>query len=247
MQYHKAVSNTASSRSSNRSVVRFAVGKPEGPRSSVWRLWTHNNEVYLSPWSVGADAKVSLHSSGDWRDAFTKEHVAKGSPFVVSDQDRTLDRWKRPAEFVPGATKAYMIVVPSSEVTAPRHPEAYSLFRQKLGGKAVVWVPAAPEGYATHFTVLFTRPEATAATLPGWPGRKSMGTRFIWTHELPNGQSVWIVSHERPDIFQRWVAAGKRELEEVSDTTELRGRLYGRNRQDGTRFCVDISGEDPQG
>jgi hypothetical protein len=222
------------------------VGEPEGARSSVWRLWTHKNEVYISAWALASDVKISLHSSGIWRDAFTEEHVAKGSPFVAPGRDRAIDKWERPAEFVPGAIKAFVIVIPSSEVTTPRHPKANSAFRQKLGGKAVVWVPAAPEGYATHFTVLFTRPEATAATLPGWPGQNAVGTRFIWRTELPNGQSVWVVSHERPDVFQRWVAAGKRELEEFSDTGEPRGCVYGRNRQDGTRFYVDISGENPQ-
>jgi len=153
LQYHQAVSNTASSPSSNRSTVRFAVGKPEGPRSTVWRLWTHKNEVYISAWSLASDVKISLHSSGDWREALTTEHAAKGSPFVAPGQDRTIDKWQRPAEFVAGATKAFMIVVPSSEVTTPRHPEANTAFRQKLGGKAVVWVPAAPEGYALHGTV----------------------------------------------------------------------------------------------
>jgi hypothetical protein len=137
-----------------------------------------------------------------------------------------------------------MIVVPSSEVTTPRHPDANAAFRQKLGKKAVVWVPAAPEGYATNFTVMFTRPRATAATLPGWPGQYA-GTRFVWRKELPNGQCVWIVSHERPNIFQRWVAAGKRELAEgPDDVVEPRGLYYARNRLDGTRFYVEISGED---
>jgi hypothetical protein len=158
-----------------------------------------------------------------------------------------MDQWERPAESFPGATKAFMIVVPSSEVTTPRHPEANTAFRKKLGRKPVVWAPAAPEGYATYFTVLFTSPEATAAALPGWPGQNSMGTRFIWRTELPNGNSVWVVSHERPDIFQRWMAARKRELQEFSGTGEPRGYINGRSRLDGSRFCVDVSGEFPQG
>jgi hypothetical protein len=37
-----------------------------------------------------------------------------------------------------------------------------------------------------------------------------MGTRLIFRTELPNSQTVWVVSDERPDIFQRWVAEGKR-------------------------------------
>jgi hypothetical protein len=224
MQYHQAVSNPASSKPSNRSAVRFAVGRPEGPRGAVWRLWTHKNEVYLGAWSVAPDMKISIHSSGEWRHAFTSEHVAKGSPFLAPGQDRTTDRWKRPREFLPGTTKAFMIVVPSSEVTMPRHPEAKAAFRRKLGKKAVVWVPAAPEGHATHFSILLTKPEATVAALRSWPGPKA-ATRFVWRKELPNGQCVWIISRDWPNIVQRWVPPASANLQKL---TMLRNRGWNR-------------------
>jgi hypothetical protein len=235
-----------------RSAGRFAVGVPEGSRSSVWRIWTHDNEVYLSARALTSILKISLHSSGDWRHAFTAEQVVAGLPFITPGQTRAIDRWERPPEFWPGVTKAFEIVVPSSEVTTPSHPKANELFRRNLGAKKVVWVPAAPEGYATHFTVLFTKPEVTAATLPGWPGRDAMGTRLIWKTELPNAETVWIVSHEPPDTFQQWVAEGKRYLISVASSAvweeaaanglELRILSCGYNYQDGTRVYLDISG-----
>jgi hypothetical protein len=235
------------------------VGAPEGPRSSVWQLWVHKNEVYVSARSLASVLKISLHSSGDWHHAFTTEHVAAGSPFVSPGESRVLDKWKRPPELVPGVIKAFEIVVPSSEVTEPSHPKANEAFRQAMGGKAIVWVPAAPEGYATRFLVVFTAPEVTAATVPGdWPGRDTMGTRLIFSTELQNGQTVWVVSRERPGAFQRWVAEGKRQLAEpgagpairdetAPDALEPRAFIDGINHLDGTRFYLDISGEDAQG
>ena len=62
--------------------VRFAVGKPQGPRGNVWRLWTRKNDVYISAWALTSVQKISLHESGVWRHAFTAEHFSKGSPFV---------------------------------------------------------------------------------------------------------------------------------------------------------------------
>jgi hypothetical protein len=253
------VSNAASSGSAKRrSTARFAVGVPEGPRSSVWRIWTHNDEVYVSARALTTVLKISLHSSGDWRHAFTTEHVVAGSPFISPGQNRAIDRWERPSEFWPGVTMAFEIVVPSSEVTTPRHPKANEVFRRNLGGKAVVWVPAAPVGYATRFAVLFTKPEVTAATLPGWPGRDAMGTRLIWRTELPNAETVWVTSHETTDTFQHHVAEAKRQRDELvassaalsqtaSDEVELRILSCGYNYQDGTRVYLDVSGEDAQG
>jgi hypothetical protein len=134
------MSNAARSRSAKRRpTVWFAVGAPEGPRSSVLRLWTHENEVYISAWALAPVLKISLHSSGDWRHAYTTEHVAGGSPFVSAGQSREVDQWKPPPELAPGAIKAFQIVVPSSEVTIPSHPKANEAFRRKAGGKLIVF------------------------------------------------------------------------------------------------------------
>jgi hypothetical protein len=220
----------------------------EGPRGSVWRVWSNKNDVYLSQWALTSVLKVSLHERR-WRQGFTAEFAAKDTPFVTPGDDRALDKWERPDDFVPGLTKAFEIVVPASEVTRPVHPDANT-----FEGKEIVWVPPPPEGYATHFTVLFTSAEATEATLPGWPGKAAMGTRNISHAELPNSQTVWIVMHEQAESewlretvaeFKRTVMAeAKRELGEAaySEIKEPRGYIYGQNNVDGSRFYIDVSG-----
>jgi hypothetical protein len=247
------VSQASNSGSSRRATVRFAVGDPTGPQSSVWRLWTRGNDVYISLRDLTKAKKVSLHSSGRWRNAWTTEHVAKGSPFVAPGQDRATDKWDRPPEFSPGVTRAFDIVVPASEVTNPKVPDA-----DTLSGKKIVWVTPPPRDYATHFTVLFTTAEVTAAT-SGWPGRRSMGTQLIWKAELPNRETVWLVALERPvDDWVRQIVTGfkrsalpegrcKMEEAGYSEVDDARAIIYVRNEQPRMRGYIDISGEDLQG
>ena len=117
-----------------------------------------------------------------------------------------------------------------------------------------MWVPSLPEDYAAHFTVLFTTAEKTDAIVPDWPGRAEMGTRFIWKAELPNTQTVWLVTLDRPvDDWLRNIVtgfkrstlpAGRRKFEEAgySEIEEARAIIYRQDDQQGTRRYIDISG-----
>jgi hypothetical protein len=248
------MSNASDSRFTRRCVVRFTVGEPKGSQSSVWRLWTHGNDVYISLRDLTKVKKVSLHPSGRWRNAWAEEHVAKGSPFVAPGQDRATDKWERPPELAPGVTRAFDIVVPASEVTQPQHLDPNS-----LNGKKIMWVPPAPEGYATYFTVVFTTAAVTATTLPGWPGRND-GTELVWRVNLPNEETVWLITYERPvdpwmqqhlaEFKRSAVPAARRRIEEAgysSDIEDARAAIYYRNEDLGMRFYIDVSCVELQG
>ena len=231
-------------------IVRFAAGDPEGARSAIWRLWTSRNksDVYVSAWALTSVLKVSFHESGDWRHAFTD---TRGMKYVPPGRDRAIARWERPADFAPGMTKAFEIVIPASEVTKPAYLGWDKDVHPGYAGKQVVWVPSPPGGYAAHFTVLFSSAEVTAATLPGWPGRNSMGTRLIAYSHLPNSQTVWLVAFE-----QEITESTRQDLEQLknlmaeqahqnakldpSEIPELRASLDGHH-ADGTRFYIDVS------
>ncbi len=225
-------------------VVRFAVGDPAGAQSSVWRLWTSgkHSDVYLAARTVAQDLKISLHESGNWRHAFTSEHLSGPSPFISPDQDRAVSKWQRPPEMAPGVTRAFQILVPGSEVTVPK---------QLTGGnppgsqKATVWVPSAPSGSITYFTVLFTSQATTAAT-SSWPGRRSMGTGLVSRIGLPNGETVWVVTHEeRMSESQRATLARRRvDISRLAHVWgfspgETRALFFGR--EDGTAFYMEVS------
>ena len=66
--------------------LRVAVGEP-GRRSEVWRIWANRTQadVYIGARALAGIQKYSLHTSGDWRYAFTQQ-------YFTSIEDEAADR-----------------------------------------------------------------------------------------------------------------------------------------------------------
>jgi hypothetical protein len=212
-------------------------------------MWTSRtkSDVYVSAWALTSVLKISLHESGDWQHAFTD---TRGMAHVPPGQDRALYRWYRPPEFSPGVTRAFEIMIPASEVTKPPYLEWDENFRPEYADKEIVWVPPPPQGYATHFTVLFSSAEGTAATLPAWPTRTGMGSRLIADATLPNSQTVWLVAFEQEisesnrqhvERHKRLLVEAARQMkEDPSEIPEIRALLSGGGDEE-THWYLDIS------
>lgn len=234
------MSEKARPRKSKHGVVRFAVGTLDGPRSNVWRLWTQNDEVYVSARGIESDFKASLHSSGRWRVGFTQK-VAKRQPDLgFPGGDRALLKWRRPFEEVPGWTNALVIIVPASEVVEPRSPRT----EPSLARKDIVWVPRASDGYATWFCVFFTAPWKTAE-FEALPGDEREVPGLIWRFLLPNGETVWVTQWEDklPEEFREELLEEKRYAAEAYDFSavgEPRG-VATCTFSDGTCGFVDLA------
>jgi hypothetical protein len=222
-------------------VARFAVGAAACPRSAAWRLWTGKgtSDVYIAARTLGGDLKASLHESGVWRFASTKESWERRGSTAAAD--RVIERWKRPPP-IEGGTPAFMVIVPSGEIGLPRHPLTA---KAKKYTKNVVWVPPAPEGFATHFIVMYTG--------PGGP-EPSAQDRFVDRFKLPNGQTIIILiqEHAISEADKQQLEAGRQAIAEAvrqgpeADRAALeawlepRTWLYGHN-EIGTRFFIDMS------
>jgi hypothetical protein len=100
-------------RSYDKHPIVFAVGSPESVRSSVWRLWVRNDDVYFGAIEALTGFKVSLHQSGVWRAAFVK------SLDKDANIDRAAKKWARPSEAEPGITHALSVVI---SPIAPHRP-----------------------------------------------------------------------------------------------------------------------------
>jgi len=232
--------------------VRFAVGTPDGPRGSVWRVWTYRSDVYIAARSAASDQKVSLHASGVWRSAFTEAHAQKENSLVGEGDDRVLDRWNRPAEFAPGWTRAFMVVVPAREVVPCDVPAK---------SDEIVWIEPLPDGWATIFTVLFAAPGASGSDGRGFAtaeGREHH-TEIVATLPLENGETVWVLAHaeemteamdadvERVRAFvMEKAAAAMAKADADPDPHDFRafGSGYG---DDEVRFILDVALPKPVG
>ncbi len=94
---------------------RFAVGFPNGLRSSIWSVGTakKTRDVYLYISAVSEVAKISLHASGQFQYSI-HDHVAM--QYVSRNADRHMVKWNRPKEFAPGWTRVFYITVPRTEM-----------------------------------------------------------------------------------------------------------------------------------
>jgi hypothetical protein len=128
-------------------VRRFAVGRPDGPRSSVWRTWSlKDGTICLGVRSITSKLKVSLHPR-ERQSGLDKDYHAKlrarglrlGSARKV---------WK---EGIPigstGFTLEFRILFPTSHLQEFITPDRYD--------PKVIWITPHTNGMATEITVLF--------------------------------------------------------------------------------------------
>jgi len=207
----------------------------------------NGNDVYVAARVAASEMKVSLHASGKWRSAFTERHVQREDALISADRDRAVDKWERPGEFAPGWTRAFVIVVPASEVVPS---EAVIPDPQEI-----IWIDPLPEGWATIFTVLLSAPGATGSEGRGFAtaaGREHF-TEVVTAIDLENGERAWVVAHAE-ELSDQWkqnlealrmkmLSEGAQAIAEARQDPQphdLRAFASGYY-EDGTRFYTDIA------
>jgi len=225
-------------------VLRFGIHDGAGHRAATWNLWTKTgtgkSDVYLLCRELIGTIKTSFHESGQWQNAFsppTFEEYVKGA--IPKLKDRFLEKWHRPPEIAPGTTLALRIVTPWSAVRTPVKEGRF---------KGVKWLLNAPEPKATEIAILFTKP---AIQVTDWPGKRGMGTSFVGSLPLENGETVWAVYRfrEMPDFSSLskgtgWFFKGKSEedLKNLKEGELLSGLIFGEE-PDGSRTIYDCGVE----
>jgi hypothetical protein len=124
---------------------RFAIGRPEDElTSNSWKVWTHQQSIYIACRDNMKDAKVSLHPAPvKWRWHFNKE-IVLGNP-IFQGRTRTVTEWDEPPPtLADGTIKAFRILFATSELAVrsdQREPKDWeNVFRIAPGppGKAVI-------------------------------------------------------------------------------------------------------------
>src|SRR5437879_3904528 len=98
-------------------VVRFGISDGAGHRAATWKLWTetsgNKSDIYLACRALGM-LKASLHESGAWHIAYSKDSYEKDVKGTGPAKDRFVEKWPRPSVIAPGLTLAFRIVTPWS-------------------------------------------------------------------------------------------------------------------------------------
>jgi len=182
--------------------VRFAVTGSDGRRSADWRVSTSRNhdDVYLAARLAARWIKVSLHESGSWQHGFINADLAQ--QYGPPESSRHFAIWDRPAELVPGWTRAAQVVVPASELQT----------RAKSGtqSRPVTQIPISDPPAAAVIEIWLEAPDS--------PGL-SIQARPIGQLRQAGGGNVWVTARElllpwdRRREFADYVAAARAATE----------------------------------
>jgi len=170
-----------------RDAIRFAVGTPDGARSSTWRVWaSRDSSVFVSTRPIGGHLKASLHSSGRWRIEFTDP--AEAARIGAPPGDRAFDKFTPPPEVAPGVRHGITVVIPWLAVGLPPHHKPEE-------GK-ITWLPPLAHGQVTIVDLHLTAPNVVV-----W------GQELIASLTLPNGSGVMLTQITRaalPEEVTYW-------------------------------------------
>lgn len=154
-------------------IARLAIGLPSAASSNIWRFWIHKGQVYVSTSNLGGIEKLSFHSSGICRKAFTAEY---GTPSGLDN--RATDSWRR-AETPPAGTSqaacGLQLHVPTDCLSTAR-VHSPSDFR---------WIEPAPSGSVTIVQLLFTKESESSV-------QRALGERLLTYWQLDHGEAVVI-------------------------------------------------------
>jgi len=126
--------------------LRFCIGKPNGPHSTIWKVWTNHNDIYLSSRILASEAKVSLHESGECQFSNTSESFAQ---LGRKNRERHMQRWQRRLPY-PQSNVVYLfrVIFPQSELRIASAEEKVA--------KNVIWYPSPTAGYGAYVELWLT-------------------------------------------------------------------------------------------
>jgi hypothetical protein len=126
---------------------RVAVGSASGRRSTIWKFFVRNHDVYIVSGMCEGDCKITLHPSGDCQfsavDAWVKKVAGR------RNADRHMVKWHSPRPTGSAATEVLQIRIPESELREIDTTEDLS---------EVHWLPAPGAGKCVAFGCYLTCP-----------------------------------------------------------------------------------------
>ncbi len=187
-----------------RKEVRIAVGTPNGPRSTVWKFAANGADVYIFTRLLGADAKVSLHASGDCQWSGTGVWVKKDP--ARKNQDRHFGKWHEPRPFAGRHLHCFFMQFPA--------PDLHPIRGEGKLGK-VLWLQAPPADGVLSLDCYFTGPShedpSLSTILPHdrlFSFHLSDGRWFVVQHRIADLKSFKLDA-TRAYIADRMRAAGE--------------------------------------
>ena len=162
-----------------RNVFRWAIGSPDGPRSSAWRLWGNKKgDIYVAVRCLGGIVKASFHRDGKCQVGFTDNYAGTASRrFAV--KSRHWETWRLPVKPV---VRILQILVPHSELRPFSH----------RNDRDITWLPTPPEGSVSVVSIFVSAQGIKLAAPNGAPPETVVG------NVRTSSRTAWLVYAHNP-------------------------------------------------
>ena len=183
---------------------RFAIGSAEGPRSTVWRLWTTNLEFYIKSSMMGNSVKVSIHSEGAAQYSMESDWYGKNRP-DQPNKGRHIEKWTWQEPSKTNASLVFLMFVPQCELRKVHTDRDLS---------NVTWLDAPGEGKQVQ-VICYVSPAPLAAAPTDAPG-------FLCA--LERGEGSIVVFAKVVDVTPEDIEHSKRVKETAIEWARADGR-----------------------
>jgi hypothetical protein len=162
--------------------IRFGITDGSGKRAATWKCWTPIGvgkfDVYLTCRTIGYAIKVSMHQTGEWHIAYSKEFFDENPEALGGrPQGRFIGNWLCPSEVAAGLKPAIRIITPHSAVNTPIASTT----------KEISWIPAPPPDQAIEIDIFITLPNALVSSQLG---KNTMHIKPFVSLLLDNGGKI---------------------------------------------------------
>jgi hypothetical protein len=185
-------------------VLRFAAGTDFGPRSAVWRVYTHGDEIYVQSRYAGGELKTSLHKTGDFRHAFSREWAPKW----VGDSNRVLQKWREPTPEPGNARLLLEIRMPTDELTVPTDEP------QEAEKKKITLIDSARPGWETVVSLYLLPPGEDDVEATGKVKLGQIEAELIENWQLPTRGRLLVFASHQPlsPTFSGEIAKARKDI-----------------------------------
>lgn len=159
----------------------FALGKPDGISSSLWRFWTRKGDIYIGVNSIYGNIKTSLHASGTCQTSFSKSFFERIKDVLKNRRPRHISKWQG-KEIAEGLWRLLDIVIPHENLKRVQSDN-------KTIGE-IDWIEPLSEFKNTQFTIF--RSDNYLGE-DKWVGKNAMKTKLYHKCILKDGKHVYIV------------------------------------------------------
>ena len=165
----------------------FGVIAEDGRRSSVWRVWSAGDDVYVCPRETRYNFKISLHRSGKWRMAYDKKYAGHLRNIGRWTADRCFEHLDRPQfGHALGFTRGVRMYFPESEL------RLFTEGWQEAEAEPIHRVSAPKVGNVRVIDLVYTN-SLSRFNESEPPLAASNRAEQIMHWKLPNGDVLWLL------------------------------------------------------